>query len=31
MIGGIFCITGGIIIWTMVLVVKIGVDVSGNF
>lgn len=31
MMGGIFCITGGIIIWTMVLVAKIAVDVSGNF
>ena len=31
MMGGIFCIAGGIIIWTMVLVVKIAVDVSGNF
>ena len=31
MMGGIFCITGGIIIWTLVLVVKIAVDVSGNF
>ena len=30
MMGGIFCITGGIIIWIMVLVVKIAVDVSGN-
>ena len=31
MMGGIFCIAGGIIIWTMVLVVKIAVDVTGNF
>ena len=31
MMGGIFCITGGIIIWTMILVVKIAVDVTGNF
>ena len=30
MMGGIFCITGGIIIWIMVLVVQIAVDVSGN-
>ena len=28
MMGGIFCITGGIIIWIMVLVVQIAVDVS---
>ena len=31
MMGGIFCITGGIIIWIMVLAVQIAVDVSGNF
>ena len=31
MMGGIFCITGGIIIWIMVLVVQIAVDVSGDF
>ena len=31
MMGGIFCITGGIIIWTMVLVAKIAVDVTENF
>ena len=31
MMGGIFCITGGIIVWTMILVVKIAVDVTGNF
>ena len=30
MMGGIFCITGGIIIWIMVLVVQLAVDVSGN-
>ena len=30
MMGGIFCITGGIIIWIMVLVVQVAVDVSGN-
>ena len=30
MMGGIFCITGGIIIWIMVLVAQIAVDVSGN-
>jgi len=30
MMGGIFCITGGIIIWIMVLVVQIAVDVSGD-
>ena len=30
MMGGIFCITGGIIIWIMVLVVQIAMDVSGN-
>ena len=30
MMGGIFCITGGIIIWIMVLVVQIAADVSGN-
>ena len=30
MMGGIFCITGGIIVWIMVLVVQIAVDVSGN-
>ena len=30
MMGGIFCITGGIIIWIMVLAVQIAVDVSGN-
>jgi len=30
MMGGIFCISGGIIIWIMVLVVQIAVDVSGN-
>ena len=30
MMGGIFCITGGIIIWITVLVVQIAVDVSGN-
>lgn len=28
MMGGIFCITGGIIIWIMVLAVQIAVDVS---
>ena len=31
MMGGIFCITGGIIVWIMVLVVQIAVDVSGDF
>ena len=31
MMGGIFCITGGIMIWIMVLVVQIAVDVSGDF
>ena len=30
MMGGIFCITGGIIIWIMVLAVQIAVDVSGD-
>ena len=30
MMGGIFCITGGIIVWIMVLVVQIAVDVSGD-
>ena len=30
MMVGIFCITGGIIIWIMVLVVQIAVDVSGD-
>ena len=30
MMGGIFCITGGIIIWITVLVVQIAVDVSGD-
>ena len=30
MMGGIFFITGGIIIWIMVLVVQISVDVSGD-
>ena len=30
MMGGIFCITGGIIIWIMVLVVQIAGDVSGD-
>ena len=30
MMGGIFCITGGIIVWIMVLVVQIAVDVSEN-
>jgi len=30
MMGGIFCITGGIIIWIMVLVVQVAVDVSGD-
>ena len=31
MMGGIFCITGGIIVWIMVLVVQIAVDVSRDF
>ena len=31
MMGGIFCITGGIMVWIMVLVVQIAVDVSGDF
>ena len=31
MMGGISCITGGIIVWIMVLVVQIAVDVSGDF
>lgn len=31
MMGGIFCITGGIIVWIMVLVAQIAVDVSGDF
>ena len=31
MMGGIFCITGGIIVWIMVLAVQVAVDVSGDF